>query len=138
MEKNNRLLRIVCYCLIVFLVGGCATGSTDLGKAAAPEQPAAAKAKILPAIDLPMPQREEEKAYLGVTGEGTFRMDQIKAPVVIIEVYNFYCPYCQKAAPQVNELYREIESRPEVKGKIKVIGVAFSNSPYEVESFREK
>jgi peroxiredoxin len=49
-----------------------------------------------------------------------------------------YCPYCQAEAPNINKLYDLIESNPELKGRIKLVGVGAGNTPYEVDIFRKK
>jgi thiol-disulfide isomerase/thioredoxin len=92
----------------------------------------------LPVIKLPIPKSPEEKSYLGLTGEGSFTIPKIKARVVIIEIFSMYCPYCQKEAPAVNELYSAIENNPALKGKIKIIGIGAGNTPMEVDVFRKK
>jgi len=85
-----------------------------------------------------MPQSEQEKAYLGLSGTGNFKITQIKAEVLVIEAFSMYCPHCQKEAPHVNELYRAIEARGDLKDKIKIIGIGIGNSAYEVQTFKEK
>ena len=92
----------------------------------------------LPVIKLSIPKSQEEKSYLGLTGEGFFTIPKVKARVVIIEIFSMYCPYCQKEAPTVNELYNAIENNPALKGKIKIIGIGAGNTPMEVDVFRKK
>lgn len=92
----------------------------------------------LPSIKLPVPKSTEEKGYLGLKGEGSFTIPQIKADVVIIEIFSMYCPYCQNEAPRVNELYHAIEKDTELKDKIKIIGIGAGNTPFEVDVFRKK
>ncbi len=96
-----------------------------------------AKGDVLPRIRLPVPSDPGEKTYLGVSGRGFFRIPQIKAKVVIIEIFGMYCPQCQKIAPGLDELYHLIEANPDLRNKIKLIGIGAGNSRYEVEVFKK-
>jgi thiol-disulfide isomerase/thioredoxin len=95
------------------------------------------KGEVLPVIDLPVPKNPDERNYLGLSGSGLFKIPQIKAKAVIVEIFSMYCPYCQKDAPGVNELYRLIENNPDIKNKIKLIGIGAGNSHYEVEVYKK-
>jgi thiol-disulfide isomerase/thioredoxin len=95
------------------------------------------KGENLPAFNLPVPKNPAEKSYLGLLGDGFFRIQQIKARVVIVEIYSMYCPYCQKDAPGVNELYQRIENSPDLKNKVKLIGIGAGNTAFEVEAYRK-
>jgi peroxiredoxin len=75
---------------------------------------------------------------LGLKGTGTFKLTQIKTRVLIIEILDFYCPHCQHDAPLVNDFYRNIQERADIKDKIKVIGIGVGNSPYELNLFKQK
>ena len=92
--------------------------------------------RMLPEVSLPTPESLDEKSYLGISGYGHFKIPQIKAQVIVIEIFSMYCPYCQKDAPGVNEVYRRIENNPNLKDKIKMIGIGAGNSLYEVEVFK--
>jgi peroxiredoxin len=91
-----------------------------------------------PDITLAVPDNPAHKEYLGLKGKGSFRLSQIKAELLIIEIFSMYCPYCQKEAPNVNELHRLISSRDDIKDKIKIIGIGAGNTPLEVDVFRKK
>jgi thiol-disulfide isomerase/thioredoxin len=95
------------------------------------------KGDVLPVINLSIPKSPEEKTYLGLSGSGLFKIPQIKAKVVIVEIFSMYCPYCQKDAPGINELHRLIENNPDINNKIKLIGIGAGNSPFEVEVFKK-
>jgi thiol-disulfide isomerase/thioredoxin len=99
--------------------------------------PAPVKGGVLPRIKLPIPKDQSEKTYLGLTDAGFFRIPQIKAKVVIIEIFSMYCPQCQKIAPGMDEFYHLIENDPNLKDKIKLIGIGAGNSRYEVEVFKK-
>lgn len=96
------------------------------------------KGEFFPSMKLPMPKNTDERRYLGLSGAGSFRISQIEARVVIIEIYSLYCPHCQAFAPEVNALYRMIEQIPGLQDQIKLIGIAAGNSPVEVKAFKEK
>jgi thiol-disulfide isomerase/thioredoxin len=96
------------------------------------------KGGVLPEITLPVPKVQAHISYLGLSKGNFFKVPQIKGKVVIIEVFSMYCPHCQREAPEVNRLYREIESNENLKGKIKLIGIGVGNSFFEIEVFREQ
>jgi peroxiredoxin len=95
------------------------------------------KGEVLPAINLSIPKNPDERSYLGLSGSGLFKIPEIKAKAVIVEIFSMYCPYCQKDAPGVNELHRLIENNPDIKNKVKLIGIGAGNSLYEVEVFKK-
>jgi len=107
---------------------------TPISANAAPPQPGSP----LPDFRLPVPEHTTDKDYLGLTTTGSFTITQIKAQVVIMEIFSMYCPYCQREAPEVNRLYDMIETTPDLKGRIKVIGIGAGNTPFEVQVFKGK
>jgi hypothetical protein len=46
--------------------------------------------EVLPAIKLKMPENAEHRNYLGLSGSGEFSIPNIKAQVVIIEIFSMY------------------------------------------------
>ena len=91
----------------------------------------------LPGISLPIPKDSNEKNYLGLSGEGLFKIPQIKAEGVLIEVLNTYCPICQSSASAMEELYRRIENNPNLKDKLKLIAIGVGNNVLEAEVFKQ-
>ncbi|MFH1480773.1 MAG: TlpA disulfide reductase family protein [Pseudomonadota bacterium] len=91
----------------------------------------------LPAVILPAPDNANDKGYLGLSGAAPFKIPQVKANVVIIEIFSMYCPYCQREAPLLNDLYGAIEGDPGLKGKIKLLGIGAGNSAFEVDVFKK-
>lgn len=130
--KGEKRMKRILMSLAVIAISSFVLTRTIL---AANEPPS--KGGVLPTMNLPIPQNIEDKNYLGVSGKGLFKIPQIKAAVVIVEIFSMYCPICQKDAPRINELYQTIESNPELKTKIKLIGIGAGNSPYEVSVFKK-
>lgn len=93
---------------------------------------------ILPDFQLAVPANEAHRKYLGLGDNGLFRIHDIKVKAVVIEIFSMYCPYCQREAPNINNLYQRVENDPELRGKIKIIGVGAGNSPFEVSMFEKK
>jgi len=80
-----------------------------------------------PDVELSKPVIAGELKYLGLSSSGSFRINQIKADVVIVEIFSMYCP-----------LYQLIEENAALKGKIKIIGIGTGNSIYETDIFKKK
>ncbi len=97
-----------------------------------------AKGEAFPDIALVMPDKPCDMDYLGLKGKNTFKLSQVKADVVILEVFSMYCPYCQREAPFVNQLYDMIDKRMDIKNRVKIIGIGAGNTPFEVGIFRNQ
>jgi len=93
----------------------------------------------LPEMELAKPKDAAYLQYLGLSSGGnSFKINQVKTKVVIIEIFSMYCPYCQAEAPNVNKLYELIENNPALRDKIKIIGIGAGNTQFEVATFKKK
>lgn len=95
--------------------------------------------ELLPELEFKMPEDAAHMAYLGLGGteRERFTVQDIEADVLLIELFSMYCPYCQREAPNVNELYSKMKQLPESGPKVKIIGIGASNSQFEVDHFRD-
>jgi len=89
-------------------------------------------------IQLPAPKNPADINYLGLKEGANFKVNQVIANVVIVEIFSMYCPACQREAPEVNRLYSIIKEDPFFKDKIKLIGIGTGNSEFEVGVFKKK
>jgi len=124
--KRMLIRRLAVIAMLVILL------NSGLVSAGSPPQ----KGGVLPEINLAVPKNPTHRNYLGLSGGGLFRIPQIKAEVVIIEIFSMYCPYCQNEAFRVNDLYQIIEKTQKMKGRVKLIGIGAGNTPFEVDIFR--
>ncbi len=121
--------------LLTILLAGCA--GTALQTVETPQMEAPKEIESLD-IPLPKPSSEADADYLGLgESKDSFRMDQIKAGVLVVEVFDMYCRFCQGMAPKVDEVY-ELNLRSGFGSEVKMIGIGRMNTALEVATFKEK
>lgn len=129
--KMIKMKRKYIYLFLVFLyffASGCTAAALEVPRVG----------ESFPLFTLKAPETSHEISYLGVLGKDTFTVTDIVADIVIVEIFNMYCPYCQREAPLINKLYRLIEDNPDLGKKIKLIGIGAGNTDFEVSVFREE
>ncbi len=124
---------LICFVIISLVL--LSLGNPTLAADAANSSPA--KGGKLPGFSLPIPKDSDEKIYLGLSGEGLFKIPQIKAKGVLIKIFNLYCPICQSTASAMAEMYYRIENNPDLKNRIKLIGIGVGNNALEAEAFKQ-
>jgi thiol-disulfide isomerase/thioredoxin len=134
-EAKNFFTALIVVILTLSFVG-CSPPDQEPGSAGG-DQESSQESKAFQDLEFPLPETEEEKAYLGLTGEGNFKISQIKTSVLLIEVFSNLCPHCHSEAPQVNKLYEAIEASPDLKGKIKLIGIGAANDDEANKKFKK-
>ena len=127
-----RSTSIIIAAVILCMAQGVLAATGEGGKTASPPPEGSA----LPEIRLPVPPRFEQRDYLGIKEGEYFKVPDVRAQVLVIEVFSMYCPFCQKEAPNVNALQALIAKQPDLNAKIKFIGIGAGNSTYEVNAFR--
>ncbi len=95
--------------------------------------------KVIEQMKLAVPDDPDARTYLGIKQDsGQISLADIDADIVIIEIFNMYCPHCQRHAPTANKLYQIIEADTRTRNKVKLIGIGVGNSAYEVKFFKKK
>ena len=96
-----------------------------------------------PLIYLDQPSTPEEVAYLGLSDELTparksqkMTISDINTDLVVVEFMNRYCPSCQAQVPIMNRAFALIERKPDLKNKVKLIGIGSGNNDEELKGFR--
>jgi len=75
--------------IMVFILSAILYSCLTAGIVAAETKPPA-EGGVLPGIVLDMPENSEFQQYLGIAGKQTFTIPEIKAEVVIIEIFSMY------------------------------------------------
>ncbi|MDY0305243.1 MAG: peroxiredoxin family protein [Desulfovibrio aminophilus] len=97
-----------------------------------------APGSFLADMELSGPLTPEQAASLGISKDArTFRLSQVKAEFLLLEIFSMYCPHCQREASRVNELDAALRSSPWA-GRILLLGLGAGNSSFEVDVFREQ
>jgi peroxiredoxin len=78
-----------------------------------------------------------DQSYLGLSSAGAFKLKQIGAPYVVVEIMRDSCPHCQEQAPGMNKFYHLVQGS-DLKGKVKFLGVAQGCSANEVKQFKKR
>ena len=86
-------------------------------------------------ITLAMPADYRMAAYLGFfSPQESFRLTEIKARIVVAEVFQVSCPHCRNQVDDLKELYRLI-LKEGLFHQVKIIGLGFGDDLFEVEAF---
>ncbi len=94
--------------------------------------------EAFPDISITPPENQNDIDYLGLKEKKSFKLAQIKADIVIVEIFSMYCPYCQKEAPVVNELFNKIQENNNLRNRIKILGIGAGNTQFEVNLFKSQ
>jgi hypothetical protein len=62
----------------------------------------------------------------------------VKAELVLVEILSVYCQHCQTEAPFYNKLYKRLEGDSDLKGRVKLMGVAAGNGELAIGDFKKK
>ena len=122
---------------MIFLVAAGMSLVLAIGNTLAEDQ-LGIKADVLNSLKIEGPERPGDNAYLGLTGTGRFTVSQVKADVLIVQVFSMYCPFCQADVPNLQNLYALIDKDPKLKDRVKLLGLGLNNSWYEVDFFKDK
>jgi hypothetical protein len=117
---------------------GVSVGLFSFAIAGAADKQAADFNQAIPNIKLTVPFEPQTRSYLGLSqSKGQFNLSQINADVVIIEIFDRFCPKSQEFTPVINKLYQKIQGRSDLKKRIKLIGIGIKNDEDDINSFRE-
>ncbi len=83
-------------------------------------------------LRLDAPAIAKDRDYLGIPGKKQFKLADVKADLIMLEVIGVYCPQCHKQRPHINRLFHRVQKDAGLAGKIKFIGIAAGATSMEV------
>jgi thiol-disulfide isomerase/thioredoxin len=86
---------------------------------------------------LPSPDSVQTQTYLGLDAMKQFKVSDIRAKFVVIEVMSGFCSACQANAPILNDIYKTIQADSAL-ADVKVIAVAIADDKTSVETFKKQ
>ena len=89
------------------------------------------------ALQLVSPPTAEERTYLGITTD-TFTLADVRADIIIVELFSLYCAMCAKEAPSVAALFSLVEKKSTAQQKIVLLGIGAGNNAAEVARFQKQ
>ncbi len=86
-------------------------------------------------ISLTIPSDYRMAAYLGFfSPRESFKLTEIKARIVVVEVFQVRCSHCQNQVDDLKELYHLI-AKEGLFHQVKIIGLGYGDDLFEVEEF---
>ncbi len=86
---------------------------------------------------LPPPDSAQTQTYLGLDAMKQFKVSDIRAKIVVIELMSGFCSACQANAPILNEIYKTIQADSDL-ADVKVIAIAIADDKTTVETFKKQ
>jgi peroxiredoxin len=90
-------------------------------------------------VNFPLPPADsaQTQTYLGLDDMKPFKVSDIRAKIVVIELMSARCPHCQANAPIMNDIYKTIQADPGL-ADVKVIAIAIADDKAGVETFKKQ
>jgi len=89
-------------------------------------------------ISLEGPSKAADMKYLGLVKSAEITsLSEIKAQILIVEVFDRYCPFCQGEAVNIDKVY-ELVREAGLSDKVKVIGLEISTSKDDIATYKER
>jgi hypothetical protein len=94
------------------------------------------KGKAYGNLSFPGVLSEHDQKYLGLGSTGAFKLEDIGAPYVVLEVMRTSCPHCIEQVPGMNAFFKLVQ-QSDLKNKVRFLAVAKGCSADEVRNFKK-
>jgi peroxiredoxin len=92
----------------------------------------------LPAVPLLDVLSPEQRTYLGLAASGSFTVDAVRGDLIVLEFFNASCYACTLMAPVMDEAWRAVDARDDLRRRVRFVGIGVGNTSGQVRDFRER
>jgi hypothetical protein len=76
-----------------------------------------------------------ERAYLGLGPGEPLSVGAVRGDLTVVEFFNASCYACALMAPVMDEAWRRVDARPELRGRVRFLGIGVGNTAGQVGEF---
>ena len=91
----------------------------------------------MPQFTLSEPLGTPEQTYLGLKDLQPFKLSQVPAKLILIEIFEVNCGICKEQAPLTNKLFNLIENNKELSRDIKMIGIGAGDDVQQLAVYKK-
>ncbi len=92
----------------------------------------------LPELAMDAPASAKDAAYLGIGEKKQFKIKDVAAKLIVLEILGVYCPQCHKQRPHINRLFHRVAKDADLSKKVKFLGVAAGAAPMEAAYYSKQ
>ncbi len=92
----------------------------------------------LSGLSFPAPMSPEDAKYLGVAADKPFKLGDINAPYLLLEVFATSCSHCFQQAPGMNKIHELIQKDPKLAGKVRLLAVGAGDNQFAVMMWKRQ
>lgn len=80
---------------------------------------------------------KDEQNYLATNKNKSIQLEDIKASLIIIELFNTYCTICPQNMKTLNDVFISLEKNKQLDKKIKIFAIATGNNENEIKEYKK-
>jgi len=92
----------------------------------------------LPAVQLRAVLTPEQRSYLGLDVSVPFSVGAVRGDLVFVEFFNSSCYACALMAPVMDQVWRKVEARADLKDRVCFVGIGVGNTDEQVREFHDR
>ncbi|MHB8834773.1 MAG: TlpA family protein disulfide reductase [Candidatus Methylomirabilia bacterium] len=79
-----------------------------------------------------------QRTYLGLGASGPFTIGAVRGDLVFVEFFNSSCYACALMAPVMDQTWRTVDARTDLKDRVRFVGIGVGNTLDQVREFHDR